>query len=246
MKAKSFLTLLLLFGVILFQSCTIQKRIHRKGWHVEWKQHYKKDHAVSNDHQATTKHDKKSAPDQINTREISTENSPTEEPKISYNRTSNDIQSTLDDSPDATTTSNEEPSKITASVSEHQNALTRLRHLRSQNDDGVSPSVMVLFVGLGLILVLIIVFISLGITDEFLALLFLLLGFAIIIISIVLMAIFSTARASSNLKKEKEATEEPVKEEKTPEEKAKTKKGLIFISALVLTFFLVIALLTKA
>lgn len=42
----------LLLGMLLlaqFSSCTVQKRVHRKGWHVEWKRHYKNDRSADSD-----------------------------------------------------------------------------------------------------------------------------------------------------------------------------------------------------
>jgi hypothetical protein len=42
--SECFIELLL----ILFNSCTVTKRVHRKGWHVEWRKSYKKDKNESN------------------------------------------------------------------------------------------------------------------------------------------------------------------------------------------------------
>lgn len=44
---KKQLALILGFTFVLIAaSCTVQKRVHRKGWHIEWKRNYKQDRAT--------------------------------------------------------------------------------------------------------------------------------------------------------------------------------------------------------
>lgn len=94
MKATAVLIVTSLLACLM-NSCTVQKRIHRKGWHVEWKQNFKK----AGGHEEITEHSKELT--NQTTAQITEDNTPisriiaTEEDEDSAEKSSEDLRSTL-------------------------------------------------------------------------------------------------------------------------------------------------------
>lgn len=182
MKTYSIIPFIALLSIVFFSSCTIQKRVHRKGWHVEWRQQYKKVHAVDADDRETVLNEEKSAAEQNNSQNLSSEEIQFQESETSPTKTSAEKQLTMDSRPDAIPSVVIQPESI-ESNSQLIHSTTELRSLHVQQGKRVTPILMIFIVIMGLALILSLVADILGFDlAALIALLFALLAGGIMIV----------------------------------------------------------------
>lgn len=203
MKPAIVLLVFSLIASVLMNSCTIQKRVHRKGWHVEWNHRYKK--AGGQEDVTTYSNEKK----EIATTEIpQAEERSTAETEVEVMETS--VFDAPSDSPENSQQAIEEKTHDTKQTISHSSTsakipLKTMNHLKRDKNSNTAYIVALLFFWIALLVVIAYVFLTLTMTSlTFLEGFYLLIGgaLAVIVIIIILTVIslsFADYKRSINL-----------------------------------------------
>ncbi len=195
----------LLVVLILFAQCTIERRVHRKGWHVEWKKtHFKKNTAAKqmaevNDQFRVVKNEKNQLK---NTTEISSrfekqsDSSDQVEERVSLNELSLNQQSvgiliTIE--------------RLVPEDSTYFDKVKKDRTIKKENNATNKVFIIVAISLLALLLLAIVLFQVLSTTQQggaLLALGLIIVGFALLIAAVATLIIFLIYKFSSGTKKD--------------------------------------------